>query len=148
METVTVNVNRVGQGQPRSAAGKSVPTQAELELDLARARKLARLMDSQFSIAGVEFGLDALVGLIPVAGDCITGAAALYPIYLARRHNLGTTVQMRMGFNVLMDLLPGLIPVVGDIIDVAYKANLKNLKLLERAAEKRRPKPGEQAVVG
>jgi hypothetical protein len=122
-------------------------SQAELEQDIERARKLARLMDAQFNFAGVEFGLDAIVGLIPVAGDCITAAASLYPIYLARRHNLGRTVQLRMGFNVLVDLLPGLIPVVGDIIDVAYKANLKNLKLLERAAEKRRGKPGEQTVL-
>jgi Domain of unknown function (DUF4112) len=149
MDTVTVNVNRAGEGQSRSPrAAANVPTQAELEIDLARARKLARLMDSQFSIAGIEFGLDAIVGLIPVAGDCLTAAVSLYPIYLARRHNLGRTVQLRMGFNVLMDTLPGLIPVVGDVIDVAYKANLKNLKLLERAVEKRRGKPGEQTVVG
>ena len=149
METVTVNVNRVGEGESRqSRAGSNVPTQAELEIDLARARKLARLMDSQFSIAGIEFGLDAIVGLIPVAGDCLTAAASLYPIYLARRHDLGKTVQYRMAFNVLMDVLPGMIPVVGDIIDVAYKANLKNLKLLERAAEKKRGKAGEQTVEG
>ena len=149
METMTVNVNRAGEGRSRTAShGGAAPTQAELELDIARARKLARLMDSQFNVGGIEFGLDAIVGLIPVAGDCVTAAASLYPIYLARRHDLGKTVQMRMGFNVLIDMLPGLIPVVGDIVDVAYKANLKNLKLLERAAEKRRGKAGEQTVVG
>jgi hypothetical protein len=43
-----------------------------------------------------------------------------------------------MAFNVLMDFLAGAVPVVGDLIDVAYKANLKNLKLLETAVEKRR----------
>jgi hypothetical protein len=43
-----------------------------------------------------------------------------------------------MAVNILVDWLPGLVPLVGDAIDVAYKANLKNLKLLEAAAEKKR----------
>ena len=133
METVTVNVHRVG-------APGATPAAPDLDVDLARARKLAQLMDSQFSLAGVKFGLDALVGLVPVVGDTLTALASLYPIYVARRHNLGTTVQARMALNVFADWLPGLIPVVGDLIDVAYKANLKNLKLLEKAAEKRRKK--------
>ena len=134
METVTVNVHRVG------ATPGATPAAPDLELDLARARRLAHLMDAQFSLAGVKFGLDAVVGLIPVAGDVATAIASLYPIWVARRHNLGTTVQARMALNVAADLLPGLIPIVGDLIDVAFKANLKNLKLLEKAAEKRRKK--------
>ena len=134
METVTVNVHRVG------ATPGEMPAAPDLELDLARARRLAHLMDSQFSLAGVKFGLDAIVGLIPVVGDVTTAVASLYPIWVAKRHNLGTTVQARMALNVAADLLPGLIPIVGDMIDVAFKANLKNLKLLEKAAEKRRKK--------
>ena len=125
METVTVNVHRVEPAAP------------DLDVDLERARKLAYLLDAQFSIAGVQFGLDPLIGLIPVVGDTIAAIAALYPIWVARRHNLGTTVQARMAINVVMDWLPGMIPVVGDLIDVAYKANLKNLKLLEQAAAKK-----------
>ena len=131
METVTVNVRRMGETG-------GAPTAADLEADLARARKLAHLMDSQFSFAGVQFGLDALVGLIPGIGDTLTAIVSLYPIWVARRHDLGKTVQVRMGANVLIDWLPGLIPIVGDLIDVGYKANLKNLKLLEKAAERRR----------
>lgn len=128
METVTVNARRVGEA----------PRPLDLVADLARARKFAYLMDSQFSVAGVQFGLDALVGLIPGIGDTLTALASIYPIWIARKHDLGTNVQVRMAVNVLIDWLPGLIPVVGDLIDVAYKANLKNLKLLERAAERRR----------
>ena len=129
-----VNVHRVG------ATPGATPAAPDLELDLARARRLAHLMDAQFSLGGVKFGLDAIVGLIPVVGDLTTALASLYPIWVAKRHNLGTTVQARMALNVAADLLPGLIPIVGDLIDVAYKANLKNLKLLEKAAEKRRKK--------
>lgn len=131
METVTVNVHRAG------GAAAAAP---DLDADLQRARRLAHLMDAQFSLGGVKFGLDAIVGLIPVVGDAATAGASLFPIWVARRHNLGSTVQARMALNVLIDLLPGMIPLVGDLIDVAYKANLKNIKLLERAAERRRGK--------
>ena len=135
METVTVNVHRAGQPGGAVAA-------PDLDVDLARARKLAYLMDAQFSLAGVKFGLDAIIGLVPVVGDTVTALVSLYPIWVARRHHLGQTLQARMALNVFIDWLPGLIPVVGDLIDVAYKANLKNLKLLERAVERRRGSQG------
>ena len=126
---------------PRGTVGPTLPYGSvvdELDADLARARWLANLLDAQFKFMGIEFGLDAIVGLIPVAGDCLTALAGLYPVHLARKHKLGKTVEARMAFNVLMDFAAGAVPVVGDLIDVAYKANLKNLKLLEKAAEKRR----------
>jgi hypothetical protein len=131
METVTVNVRRAGW------AGGGAWVEPDLKVDLERARKLATLLDSQFSVAGVKFGLDAIVGLVPVVGDTLTALAGLYPIWVARRHNLGKTVQARMALNVVADWAAGSIPVIGDLIDVTYKSNLKNLKLLERAAERR-----------
>jgi hypothetical protein len=132
METLTVDVRRV---HPRNVAGGAV---SELEADLARARWLARLLDSQFKFMGIEFGLDALVGLVPVVGDGVAALAAMYPVHIARKHKLGKRVEARMALNVLMDFLGGAVPVVGDLIDVAYKANLRNLKLLEKAVERRR----------
>ena len=131
METVNVNVRRA------AGAGGAAWAEPDLRVDLERARKLATLLDSQFSIAGVKFGLDAIAGLVPVAGDALAALAAMYPIWVARRHNLGKTVQARMALNVVADFAAGSIPIVGDLIDVTYKANLKNLKLLERAAERR-----------
>jgi hypothetical protein len=131
METVTVNVRRAG------GVGGVAWAEPDLKVDLERARKLATLLDSQFSIAGIKFGLDAIVGLVPVVGDTLTALAGLYPIWVARRHNLGKTVQARMALNVVADWAAGSIPVIGDLIDVTYKSNLKNLTLLERAAERR-----------
>jgi hypothetical protein len=133
METVTVNVRRAGE----SHAAQAVP---DLETDLARARRLAQLMDAQFSFMGIPFGLDAIIGLVPVAGDAVTALVSLYPIWVAKRHNLGKVVQGRMVLNVLVDGLAGLVPLVGDAVDIGFKANLKNLKLLERAAERKRRK--------
>lgn len=129
METVTVNVRRAGES---GEAGTP-----NLETDLARARQLAHLMDAQFSFMGVPFGLDAIVGLVPVVGDAVTALVSLYPIWVARRHDLGRVVQGRMVLNVLVDGLAGLVPLVGDVVDVGFKANLKNLRLLESAAEKK-----------
>ena len=139
MEATYVNVKRAGGGTgPGAATG--VLGVAELEADLARARALAKALDAQFEIGGIKFGLDSIIGLVPVVGDTITSMIALYPIWIAKRHNLGKTVVARMSFNVFVDWAGGLIPVAGDVIDLAYKANLKNLKLLERAAERRRRK--------
>ena len=136
METVTVNVNRVGE-RPTDPQSERTLGPADLEADLQRARQLAHWLDAKFEFMGVKFGADSLIGLIPVVGDTLTALASSYLIYVARRHNLGTVVQTRMAFNIMVDWVPGLIPVVGDLVDVAYKANLKNLKLLEAAAEKK-----------
>ena len=109
-----------------------------LEADLERVRKLARALDSQFEIAGFKFGWDAIVGLIPVAGDVATTLIGLYPLLIARKHNLGKFVQTRMATNLLIDWAFGSVPIVGDVFDATYKAHLKNLDLLERAVERRK----------
>src|SRR5690348_18363190 len=99
METITVDVRRVGTERV-----------LDLEADLAKARLLARLLDSQFSVAGVKFGLDAIVGLVPVVGDTITMLAGIYPIHLARKHGLGKRVEYRMLLNLAIDYFGGIIP--------------------------------------
>jgi hypothetical protein len=125
METVAVNVQR----KTRNAS--------TLEDDLKVARFIATLLDSQFEIAGIKFGLDAIVGLVPGVGDLIIGLVGCYPIHLAKKHNLGKAIQVRMAWNLIADWAVGSVPVVGDVFDVAFKANLKNLALLEMAVEKR-----------
>ncbi len=138
METVNVNVKRVGERPTAEPGNWPASGAADLEADLQRARTLANWLDAKYEIMGVKFGADSIIGLVPVIGDTLTSLASTYLIYVARRHNLGTALQARMAFNIMVDWVPGLIPVVGDLIDVAYKANLKNLKLLEAAVEKRR----------
>ena len=128
METIAVNVRR------KTADGDQ---RTELEADLKQARLLAKLLDSQFEVAGVRFGLDAIVGLLPVIGDTIAVLVGTYPIYLARKHKLGKTVEFRMMANLTIDYFGGLVPLLGDAFDVAFKANLKNLALLERAVAAR-----------
>ena len=109
----------------------------DLKTDVERAKRLATLLDSQFSVAGVKFGLDAIVGLIPGVGDLATTLAGLYPVWVAQRHGLGKLVKGRMLLNLLIDFLVGSVPVLGDVFDVGFKANLKNVSLLEKALAKK-----------
>jgi hypothetical protein len=123
MEKVNVEIHRV---------------ELDLEVDLRRMRLLAQLFDAQFSVAGVRFGVDSLIGLIPVAGDVVTTIIGTYPIFIARRHKLGKRVQARMATNLIIDFVGGSVPLAGDVFDVYFKSFLKNLALLEKAAEKKR----------
>ena len=128
--TVTVEAHRVGT-QPRPG---------ELERDIERVRMVARAMDAQFEIGGVKFGWDSIIGLVPVAGDIASALVGLYPILIAKKHNLSKVTRLRMAANFAVDLALGAVPLAGDVFDVAYKANMKNLALLEREAEKLRIK--------
>jgi len=115
-------------------------SEASVQADLHRARRLADLLDAEFQIAGVRFGFDALVGLVPGIGDAVGFLAGLYPIHLVRKHRLGRRVEQRMIANLMIDSIGGMIPIVGDLFDVTFKANLKNLALLERAIADRHGK--------
>ena len=114
------------------------PSPEVLQADLKRARRLAQLMDSEFEIAGYRIGWDPIIGLIPGVGDVITAIIGIYPIVLARKHNLGGRVlRTRMVLNLLIDWGVGVIPIAGDAFDAYYKSMIKNVELLERAAERK-----------
>ena len=97
-------------------------------------QKLAHWLDDRFTIPGtnIKFGLDPLIGLIPGAGDWLTGMISSYFILLGLRADVPPAVVMRMGFNVLLDVIIGSIPLVGDLFDVGWKSNIKNAELLEQ----------------
>jgi len=99
-------------------------------------RRWAVLLDSAFRIpgTGIRFGLDAIVGLIPGLGDLSTPAFAALLLMQAVRMRLPVVVQARMVLNAAFDMLIGLVPILGDLADIGWKANLKNLALLERHA--------------
>lgn len=107
---------------------------------LDRLRKLEKLLDRQFSVGGFNFGLDSVIGLVPVVGDLITGAFGFYLIQEARRHGVSKITLARMYANWGVDLSIGAIPVVGDLFDLAFKSNTKNLRLLIAHIEKREAK--------
>ena len=101
---------------------------------LARARALTRLLDSAAGIPGtsLRFGLDPILGLVPGLGDVAGAVLSGYVVLLASRHGAPTTVIMRMLGNVVIDTVGGTVPVIGDLFDAGWKANSRNLALLER----------------
>ena len=102
--------------------------------DLDNARRLARLLDTAVGIPGTKLrvGLDALLGLIPGAGDAIGAALSGFIIVAAARAGATRATLLRMAGNVAIDTLIGASPVLGDLFDVAFKANARNVALLER----------------
>lgn len=101
---------------------------------LKRLRRLTRLMDTTFALPGTRFriGLDPLLGLIPGLGDGVSALISLYMIVLARRLGVGRGTLVAMLINVGADALLGSIPLLGDLFDFAFKANSRNLKLIQR----------------
>jgi hypothetical protein len=98
-----------------------------------RLRQMARLLDNQFRIPGTSFrfGVDALIGLVPGLGD-IAGAVASSAIILeAARLGAPKSVLARMVANVGIETLFGAIPALGDLFDVVFKANVRNMRLIE-----------------
>lgn len=104
--------------------------------DVTRARALARVLDSAVGVPGtpLRVGLDALLGLVPGAGDLVGAALSGYIVLVAARNGAPRSVLGRMLLNVFVDTAIGSIPVVGDLFDIGYKSNLKNVELLERFA--------------
>jgi Domain of unknown function (DUF4112) len=95
--------------------------------------RLAWLLDSSIPIPGTRFtiGLDALIGLIPFIGDLVGVALSSYILSEASRMGVPRSVLLRMAVNVGLEGLIGLVPLAGDVFDAAFKANQRNVRLLE-----------------
>jgi hypothetical protein len=112
---------------------------------LARLRGLANLLDNRFRIPGTpyRFGIDPLIGLAPGVGDAVSALLATWLLVGAARLGAPGAVLARMGVNIAVDSLVGAIPLLGDLFDAGYKANVRNVALLEDWA--RRPVPTHRA---
>lgn len=110
----------------------------EVEAAMARVEAVARLMDSLFVVpgTGVRLGLDAIIGLVPIAGDLISQIISSYIIWEARQLGVSHFTMARMIANSMIDTFVGMIPFAGDAFDVVFRANLKNLALLRAHVEK------------
>ncbi|MEJ7627480.1 MAG: DUF4112 domain-containing protein [Ferruginibacter sp.] len=94
---------------------------------------LAKLMDNQFSIPGtrIRFGFDSIIGLIPGAGDLATFGVSGYMLWIMAQNGASGFLLARMVLNILIDTIVGVVPVIGDIFDIAFKANIRNMKLMK-----------------
>lgn len=101
---------------------------------LKDAQDIANTLDTAVKIPfiGVRVGLDFLIGLIPGIGDAIVLLLSWLIVYLGRKMGVPKPVLTQMVRNSLVDFGLGFVPVVGDIVDIFYKANTKNVQLMER----------------
>jgi hypothetical protein len=100
---------------------------------LQRVRSLSHLLDNAILIPGTDYriGLDPILGLLPGAGDIIGTGFSAYIILEAALMGLPKVTLTRMAFNILLETVVGSVPFIGDFFDFAWKANVKNLELLE-----------------
>jgi hypothetical protein len=101
---------------------------------LARYALLSNLLDQAFRVPGTRwrFGLDAIIGLVPGAGDVAGAALGVYGVWAAYQLGAPASLLLRMLGNLGLDALVGTVPVLGDLFDFAYKPHMRNLVLLEK----------------
>jgi len=116
------------------------------------AERLVRFLDDGLVLPGTSYriGFDGLIGLLlPGAGDALSAAGSISLFYLAVRRGVPRVVLARMATNVAIDALLGAVPIAGDLFDFAWKANRKNLRLIEREQRVERPRGAlDYLVVG
>ena len=121
-----VRANPGGPGDGREERGRR---------SLDHLRLVTRLFDQAFVIPGTKwrFGLDALFGLVPGLGDIAGALVAVFAMRVARQLNVPMTVQLHMLSNIALDAVIGMVPLAGDLFDFAFKAQTRNLALLDAA---------------
>jgi hypothetical protein len=118
-------------GQTHRAVLRPSAVQIDRELEV-----LSQLMDNQFRVPviGWRFGLNAIIDLVPEAGDIATTIIAIYILVSAVRYRVPKVTLLRMGINIAIYFIGGLIPFAGDLFDAWWKPNIRNINLLRRRA--------------
>ncbi len=106
-----------------------------------RVEALEMLLERSFHIPGtrIPFGLDSIVGLVPVLGDLVTAAMGAYMIWEARNLGMSRWQLTRMAANLGIDTAIGAIPLLGDAFDFLWRSNSKNLRIIKRHLDKHHP---------
>jgi len=119
---------------PQLDHAPAAPATFDADERLRWVERVARLMDSQFQLPGTKFrfGLDPLLGLLPIVGDVSASLVSVALLLTMLRHGASGAVVVRMALNILIDSVVGTIPLVGNVFDFAYKSNERNVALLRR----------------
>lgn len=107
----------------------------------ARVEALERVLERSFTVPGINrpVGLDAIVGLVPVAGDLLSAAMGAYIVWEARNLGLPKWKLLRMAGNVAFDTALGAVPVAGDLFDFLFRSNSRNLRIIKRHLDRHHP---------
>ena len=103
------------------------------EEKLIRLKRLSERLDNTFTIPGTKYkiGIEALIGAVPIIGDLIGGILASYIMYSGMKMGAPPQIIARMAVNIAIDFTIGSIPIIGDLFDLVWKANKKNVELIE-----------------
>jgi hypothetical protein len=125
------------------------PDEARRQAALRRIETLAYWLDDRYRVPGTRYrvGLDGIVGLIPGIGDVATNTLTGYIIYEAWRLGIPATTLARMIGNLGIDTVVGIVPLVGDLLDLGFKANRRNLRLLHRHLSERGAPEGRRVEI-
>jgi hypothetical protein len=106
-----------------------------------RVEMVERVLENAFTIPGLrrKVGLDAVIGLVPVAGDVVTALLGMYIVWEGRNLGMSKWQLARMTANVGVDTLLGAIPVVGDAFDFLFRSNTRNLKIIRKHIARHHP---------
>ncbi len=112
---------------------KATSSQRTAQARLKRLRQLAWWIDGAFELPGTgfRFGLNSIIGLLPVGGDLALGAISLYIVYEAVQLGIPRPILARMIGSVVLEVAGGSVPILGDLFDMILKANLRNIKIIE-----------------
>ena len=116
----------------------SAPLTDDTERTLERLRAFSVLLDSSVQVPFINYriGIDAIIGLIPGIGDAIGMLLSSYIVFEAARLQVPKSVLAQMAFNIALETIIGAVPLFGDLFDAAFKANIRNVKLLEQALKR------------
>lgn len=100
---------------------------------LKRVRRFAWLLDAAIRLPGtrVRVGADAIVGLVPGGGSTVMGLLSFYVVWEAWRMGLPLKLLLRMVGNIAIETAVDVVPVAGDLLDIAFKANMRNVAVME-----------------
>ncbi len=130
--------------QPANATRRmtqTLPLGADPASVRQRVEALERLLEGLFHVPvlNCRVGLDAIIGLVPVAGDTIAALIGLYLVWEARNLGMSRWQIARMAGNVGFDWLLGAVPVAGDVADFFFRSNSRNLKIIRRHLDRHHP---------
>lgn len=99
-----------------------------------RTRYIARFLDNSVGVPGTSyrFGADTILGFVPVIGDTLASLLSLYIVFEAMQAGVSRRTIVRMCLNIVLDVTVGSIPLIGTLFDAVWKANERNVLLLER----------------
>ena len=126
-------------------AARRMADELPLGRDAASARRrieaLEHVLERAFTVPGLNrrVGLDAIVGLVPVAGDVLAAGLGLYVVWEARNLGMPKWQLARMIAHVGFDTLVGSVPVAGDLFDFLYRSNSRNLRIIRKHLDRHHP---------